>query len=221
VLPELGRVQDRYPDAGRWLHYGGILGYGALVDIALIALVVAIVSRRAWISLSALALAGRGYSQNTAARDRADALIAEGYTGYLSGHTHHPELHAHGDGFYANTGSCTSVVEAIDTIIGMPPVYLRTQQLSWLEISTGADPDQDQSSERTVPAVGCHAQLKSARVWLSGATRLERFLARSRNPHAGAPAAVAAWPGGPDYPSEARHLKHRHLRRVAKAADNC
>ena len=32
----------------------------------------------------------------------------------------------------------TSVVEAIDTIYGMPPVYLRTQQLSWLEISASA-----------------------------------------------------------------------------------
>jgi UDP-2,3-diacylglucosamine pyrophosphatase LpxH len=209
VLPELARVKTRYPDAGRWLHDGEILGYGALVDIALIALVVAVVSRRAWVSLSGLALAGRGYSQNTAARDRADALIAEGYAGYLSGHTHHPELHAHGAGFYGNTGSCTSVVEAIDTIVGLPPVYLRTQQLSWMEISTaGTGPGGDP----------CHAQLKSARVWLSGATRLERFLARARNPHATAPAAVARWPEGPDWPSDKRHLKHRHLRRARKTA---
>ena len=205
VLPGLTRVKDRFPDAGRWLHDGEILGYGALVDIALIALVVAIVSRRAWVSLSALALAGRGYSQNTAARDRADALIAEGYTGYLSGHTHHPELHAHGDGFYGNTGSCTSVVEAIDTIVGMPPVYLRTQQLCWLEITTGLP-------------LACHAQLKSARVELAGATRLERFLARARNPHAPAPAAVAAWPEGPDYPPDRLRLRDRRLRRASKAA---
>ena len=26
----------------------------------------------------------------------ADELISQGYTGYLSGHTHHPELPAHG-----------------------------------------------------------------------------------------------------------------------------
>ena len=202
VLPELTRVKDRYPGAGRWLHDGEILGYGALADFALIALVVAIVSRRAWVSLSGLALAGRGYSQNTAARDRADALIAEGYTGYLSGHTHHPELHKHGDGFYGNTGSCTSVVEAIDTIVGMPPVYLRTQQLCWLEITTGT---------------ACHAQLKSARVELAGATRFERFLARARNPHSAAPAAVAAWPEGPDYPADRLRLRDRRLRRPGKA----
>jgi UDP-2,3-diacylglucosamine pyrophosphatase LpxH len=224
VLPELGRVRDRYPDAGRWLHDGEILGYGALVDMAIIALVIAIVSRRAWTSISALALAGRGYSQNSAARERADALIAEGYTGYLSGHTHHPELHAHGDGFYGNTGSCTSVVEAIDTVYGMPPVYLRTQQLSWLEITTegtrlapAARQDQCQEAERVLAALPCHAQLKSARVELPGATRFERFLIRARNPHAKAPKAVASWPEGPDWPAESRHLKHGHLKKAKKA----
>src|SRR6202042_3193800 len=151
---------------------GEILGYGALVDIAIIAFIIAVVSRRAWLSLSGLALAGRGYSQNSAARERADALIAEGYTGYLSGHTHHPELHAHGDGFYGNTGSCTSVVEAIDTIYGMPPVYLRTQQLSWLEINAApalsSGGHDDECSERPVVSRPCHAQLKSARVELPG-----------------------------------------------------
>jgi hypothetical protein len=224
VLPELGRVRDRYPDAGRWLHDGEILGYGALVDMAIIALVIAIVSRRAWTSISALALAGRGYSQNSAARQRADALIAEGYTGYLSGHTHHPELHAHGAGFYGNTGSCTSVVEAIDTVYGMPPVYLRTQQLSWLEITTdgtrlapAARQDQCQEAERVLAALPCHAQLKSARVELPGATRFERFLIRARNPHAKAPKAVASWPEGPDWPAESRHLKHGHLKKAKKA----
>jgi UDP-2,3-diacylglucosamine pyrophosphatase LpxH len=231
VLPQVGRVGDRYPDAGRWLHDGEVLGIGALVDIAIIALVIAIVSRRAWTSLSALALAGRGYSQNSAARERADELIGQGYTGYLSGHTHHPELHAHGEGFYGNTGSCTSVVEAIDTIYGMPPVYLRTQQLSWLEISTVLAGEvltetdgQDQSSERVRLAPTCHAQLKSARVELPGATRFERFLAAARNPHSSAPRAVASWPEGPDWPVEHRHLKHRHLKKAKKAverATNC
>src|SRR6201994_2527899 len=160
VLPEVGRVRKSYPDSTQWLHDVGILGYGAVVDIAIIALVLGIVSRRAWINLSGLALAGRGYSQNSAARERADELISQGYTGYLSGHTHHPELHAHGPGFYGNTGSCTSVVEAIETCPGMPPVYLRTQQLSWLEITTGAGQD---TAGRPLPAA-CHAQLQSARV---------------------------------------------------------
>jgi UDP-2,3-diacylglucosamine pyrophosphatase LpxH len=226
VLPQVGRVGDRYPDAGRWLHDGEILGYGALVDIAIIATIIAIVSRRAWTSISALALSERGYGQNSAARERADELIGQGYTGYLSGHTHHPELHAHGDGFYGNTGSCTSVVEAIDTIYGMPPVFLRTQQLSWLEITAvpSVGEGQGQSSERVCVTRPCHAQLKSARVELPGATRFERFLAAARNPHSSAPKEVASWPEGPDWPVESRHLKHRHLKQAKKAvkrAANC
>jgi UDP-2,3-diacylglucosamine pyrophosphatase LpxH len=230
VLPQVSRVGNRYPDAGRLLHDGAVLGYGALVDIAIMVAIVVIVSRRAWTSISALALSERGYGQNTAARDRADELIAQGYVGYLSGHTHHPELHAHGTGFYGNTGSCTSVVEAIDTMYGMPPVYLRTQQLSWLEITAGPAPspepaersaaagqvqEQDES-ERSRPPLPCHAQLKSARVELHGATRFERFLARARNPHTAAARAIAAWPAGPDWPADKRHLKHRHLRKASK-----
>jgi UDP-2,3-diacylglucosamine pyrophosphatase LpxH len=211
VLPWIGRIGSRYLDAGRWLHDGEVLGVGALVDIAILALVVGIVARRTWLNLSGLALAGRGYSQNSAARERADALIAEGYVGYLSGHTHHPELHAHGRGFYGNTGSCTSVVEAIETIFGLPPVYLRTQQLSWLELRPGsaAEPGSD-------PMTGCHAQLKSARVELPGATRFERFLARARNPHATAPQAIASWPEGPDWPNETHQRAFKKVTRPCR-----
>jgi UDP-2,3-diacylglucosamine pyrophosphatase LpxH len=208
VLPEIGRVGDRFKTTGRWLHDLEILGYGALLDIAIIALVLVLVSRHAWTTISRLALSGRGYDQNSAARERADELIGQGYTAYLSGHTHHPELHAHGEGFYGNTGSCTSVVEAIDTVYGAPPVYLRAQQISWLEIcckpAEGADGG----------APGCLVQLKSARVELPGATRLERFMSHARNPHSTAPAIVAAWPTGPDWPND--HTSLRDLKRLKK-----
>ncbi|HEX9042943.1 MAG TPA: metallophosphoesterase [Trebonia sp.] len=219
VLPELGRVGSRFPDTGRWLRDGEILGYGAAVDIVLLTLVIAVLLRRAWTSISALALSQRGYGQNSAARERADELIAQGYTGYLSGHTHHPELRAHGDGFYGNTGSCTSVVEAIDTVYGMPPVYLRTQQLSWLEVTATPPPaakqqGDDEAAQRAWANLTWHATLKSARVELPGATRFERFLVRSRNPHATAPKVVASWPEGPYWPEDGRHLKHRHLKRA-------
>ena len=156
-------------------------------------------------------------------RSRADELIAQGYTGYLSGHTHHPELRAHGDGFYGNTGSCTSVVEAIETVYGMPPVYLRTQQLSWLEVTatppfTIAEQGQDEAALRARATLTWHATLKSARVELPGATRFERFLVRSRNPHSTAPKVVAMWPEGPYWPADRRHLKHRHVRHNLKHA---
>src|ERR1700722_14448315 len=137
VLPELGRLKDRYPDTGRWLHNGEILGYGAAVDVVLLALVIAVLLRRAWTSISALALSQRGYGQNSAARERADELIAQGYTGYLSGHTHHPELRAHGDGFYGNTGSWTSVVEAIDTVYVMPPGWCASSSSATMSQQNG------------------------------------------------------------------------------------
>jgi hypothetical protein len=47
---------------------------------------------------------------------------------------------------------------------------------------------------------GRQASLVSARVELPGATRLERFVARGRNPHSGTPACVGSWPAGPDWP---------------------
>jgi UDP-2,3-diacylglucosamine pyrophosphatase LpxH len=199
-------IRQRYPDTSRWLHDGEVLGYGAVVDLCLLALVVGIVIRRAWTSISALALAGRGYSQNHGARQRAADLVADGHLGFISGHTHHPELRHTGGGFYANTGSCTSVVEAIETVRGIPPAYIRAQQVSWLELETGGG--------------SCVAKLKSARVLLPGATKLERLAVSGRNPHASAPCAVASWPGGGDWPSDAKVRTHsRGARRAARCLE--
>jgi UDP-2,3-diacylglucosamine pyrophosphatase LpxH len=202
VLPGLGYIRDRYPDTSSVLRDAEILAYGALVDIALLTLALSIVSRRAWTSISALALTERGYGQNSAARERAIELLRDGYSGYISGHTHHPEVRSQGDGFYANSGSCTSVVEAIDTMRGMPPVYLRTQQLSWLELTAGGN-------EAPVTV-----ELKSARVALPGSTRVERMMSAARNPHASEPCAVANWPAGSDWPADRGHARdRRHLRK--------
>jgi UDP-2,3-diacylglucosamine pyrophosphatase LpxH len=181
-IPEFTAFRSRYPDTDVWVHRAEILGYGAVADLIVLAALVAIMVRRAWLSISALALDERGYGQNRAARQRATDLIADGYHGFISGHTHHPELAAIGSGFYANSGSCTSVVEAIGGKLGLPPAYLRNQQICWVEIAAG------------------QAGLVSARVELPGATRLERFAARGRNPHADIPVRVASWPAGPDWP---------------------
>ena len=140
---------------------------------------VAILARRAWLSISALALDERGYGQNHAARQRAADLVADGYHGFISGHTHHPELAATADGFYANSGSCTSVVEGIGGRFGLPPAYVRNQQICWVELAAGK------------------AELVSARVELPGATKMERFVARGRNPHSDTPVRVASWPTAP------------------------
>jgi UDP-2,3-diacylglucosamine pyrophosphatase LpxH len=178
----ISAVTSRYPDTDPWVHWAAIIGYGAIADLVVIAAVVAILARRAWVSISALALDRRGYQQNGAARQRAADLVADGYHGLISAHTHHPELAAFGAGFFANSGSCTSVVEAIGGRLGLPPAYVRYQQLCWVEIT----------EDRT--------RLMSARVELPGATKMERFVAHGRNPHSDTPEQVACWPAGPDWP---------------------
>ena len=181
-IPEFTALRTRYPDTKVWMHRTVILGYGAAVDLIVIAAIVGILVRRAWLSISALALDDRGYGQNSAARQRAVDLVADGYYGFISGHTHHPELAATGCGFYANSGSCTSVVEGVGGRFGLPPAYVRNQQICWLEIAEG------------------QADLVSARIEMPGATRLERFAAQGRNPHSDTPVRVASWPAGPDWP---------------------
>jgi UDP-2,3-diacylglucosamine pyrophosphatase LpxH len=181
-IPEFAAFRSRYPDTDVWVRRGEILGYGALADLVVIAALVAILARRAWVSISALALDKRGYGQNQAARQRAADLVADGYHGFISGHTHHPELSASAGGFYANSGSCTSVVEAIGGKFGLPPAYVRNQQVCWVEVTGG------------------RAGLFMARVELPGATRMERFVAHGRNPHSDTPVRVASWPSGPDWP---------------------
>jgi UDP-2,3-diacylglucosamine pyrophosphatase LpxH len=181
-IPEFTAFRSRYPDTDVWVHRAEILGYGAVADLLVLAAVIGILARRAWLSISALALDERGYGQNHAARQRAVDLVADGYYGFISGHTHHPELAATANGFYANSGSCTSVVEGIGGRYGLPPAYVRNQQICWVELT------------------GTQVDLVSARVELPGASRMERFVAHGRNPHADTPVRVATWPSGPDWP---------------------
>ena len=136
-VPVITTIRTRYPDTDIWVHRGEILGYGAIADLVMLAVVVVILARRAWLSISALALDERGYGQNHAARQRAADLVADGYHGFISGHTHHPELAAIAAGFYANSGSCTSVVEGIGGRFGLPPAYVRNQQVCWVELDGG------------------------------------------------------------------------------------
>jgi UDP-2,3-diacylglucosamine pyrophosphatase LpxH len=195
-VSEILSLPTKYPDTTRWVHGAEILGYGAVADLIVVAAIIAIVSRRAWTSISALALAERGYGQNHAARQRAADLTGEGYRGFLSGHTHHPELSPCGAGFYGNTGSCTTVVEGTATRLTMPSAYLRAQQICWLELTSQA------AGLGAEPGAGLGAELRVARVDLPGATRLERFAARGRHRFSASPAVVGSWPG-PAWPAAA------------------
>ena len=75
---------------------------------------------------------------NDAPRRMARRLVGEGYVGYITGHTHQPELVDLGDGFYANTGGGGSVVERRRGRLGFPPAFAVSRRLSWVEIEAGA-----------------------------------------------------------------------------------
>jgi UDP-2,3-diacylglucosamine pyrophosphatase LpxH len=105
----------------------------AVVLIGLVTAGVAILAgRRAWKGATIGVVDKRGKSQNDNARGAAEQLVRTGYRGMVSGHTHHPELTSFGDGFYANTGSGTKVVEQLDARFDMPHVFEARLQLSWV-----------------------------------------------------------------------------------------
>jgi UDP-2,3-diacylglucosamine pyrophosphatase LpxH len=108
----------------------------AVVVLALVtAMVVIIAGRHAWKSATETgAVAKRGKAQNDNARTAAEGFLQRGYRGMVSGHTHHPELTNFDDGFYANSGSGTRVVEQIPAYMDLPHVYEARLQLSWVEL---------------------------------------------------------------------------------------
>jgi UDP-2,3-diacylglucosamine pyrophosphatase LpxH len=105
----------------------------AVVLLALVtAGVVVLAGRHAWKGATIGVVDKRGKSQNDNARAAAQQLVQSGYRGMVSGHTHHPELTSFGNGFYANTGSGTKVVEELDARLDLPHVFEARLQLSWV-----------------------------------------------------------------------------------------
>ncbi|MDH5289077.1 MAG: hypothetical protein OEY41_03660, partial [Acidimicrobiia bacterium] len=97
---------------------------------------------------------------NAAARRRAVTLAASGYRGLITGHTHLAELVDLGvapcgpEGaprtrsglatpgarvFYANAGCGAMVVRPVPARSGLPPVFQRLNQVSWLELGAGPE----------------------------------------------------------------------------------
>ncbi len=183
-VPLLLLVTNRLPEDVRdWLRRSAFIGGALLVDVLVIVVLVVVLIRRSWQALRSLDLSDRGWGQNRAAREEAVQLAAAGYAGLICGHSHRPEISAlpEGDGFFANSGSGTPVVEAAPARFGMPPVYLRYLQVSWLELRCGDDLAVDLSIAETA---------------LPGATRLERVLAKRHPEYHPEPVKVASWPGG-------------------------
>ena len=111
-----------------------------IVAIAVVAAVVGVATMlRVNRALADASISDRGdvASANAAARAEAARLVAAGYAGLVTGHTHEPEISPVGTGFYANTGCGTEVVRTRKARFGLPRPFLAVRRLSMVELTAG------------------------------------------------------------------------------------
>jgi lysylphosphatidylglycerol synthetase-like protein (DUF2156 family) len=181
----------------------------ALVVLGVLALVLGLLSRRMWSIMGGGAVdeirAQAG--ANDAARDAARRLVGQGYAGLITAATFQSELTHLGVGFYANVGATSEVVEEHRGRLGLPPVFLHTQRVSWVELETGAE---------------LHARLLLAGSDLRSPSVLERMVTRGHRVSGLSPALVASYPKGESWPPapdlRQAHRRTRRVRRWASAA---
>jgi len=138
--------------------------------------------RRAWKTASSAVAAERGRTQNDNTRAAAQKFVDRGYAGMICGHTHHPELCELEGGFYANTGSCTKVVDRVDARFQLPHVFVPRIQVSYLELEAGD---------------GWTVRLTEGRRDVPGSTLAEKRVEKRRARFAPGPSVVGVYPGGP------------------------
>jgi len=152
----------------------------AVVALAVVtALVLVLAGRHAWKGAAFTVTSKRGKNQNDNARAAAQQLVGAGYRGMVSGHTHHPELSSLGTGFYANTGSGTKIVEAVDARFDLPHVFEAKLQLSYVLLH---------ATDR-----GWKVGLVIGHRPIAG-TRVERLVTPAREKHPNNPEVVASYP---------------------------
>jgi lysylphosphatidylglycerol synthetase-like protein (DUF2156 family) len=204
--------------AGRTLRHVHEAGWGsrlsvaalfAIVVFAVLALALGLLSRRVWSvlgggALNAVRIEG---AANDTARGAARELVAAGHTGLITAATFQPELTSLGIGFYANVGATAEVVEEQAGRLGLPPVFIHRQRLSWVELETGAD---------------LHVRLLYAETDLRSRSLLERLVSIRHMVRSLHPTVVASYPKGESWPpaSDLRqaHRRTRRVRRLASAA---
>ncbi len=181
----------------------------AALGTAIMAVVLWILSRRVWSALGggALEAAHSAAAANDIARDGARRLVGQGYAGLVTASTFEPELTHLGTGFYANVGASTVVTEEHRGRFGLPPVFVATERVSWIELETGAE---------------LHVRLMLGQRDLPSPSRLETLATRGRTPGALRPRLVASHPTGESWPPapdlSAAHRRTRRVRRWGAAA---
>ncbi len=176
----------------------------AVVVLVVLAVVLGLLSRRMWSILGGGALdeVRTEAAANDTARDDARRLMARGYAGLITAATFRSELTNLGTGFYANVGATAEVVAEHRGRLGLPPVFLHSQWVSWVEIESGAE---------------LHVRLLLAHNELPSPSRLERVVTRGRIGGSLHPSLVASYPVGDSWPP-ATDLRqaHRRTRRVRR-----
>ncbi|MGO8874345.1 MAG: bifunctional lysylphosphatidylglycerol flippase/synthetase MprF [Acidimicrobiales bacterium] len=212
-IPELALFGGRLHDIARPLRDVALTLALELIGVAIL---LAVVNHRVWAGPGSALLGPPGDRANDSARDAARKLVASGYDGLVTGHTLRAELVSIGSGFFANTGACAELVEERRGAFGMPPVFVRDEQISFVEIDAGTDPV---GGEETEGAAGAGGELR-ARLWLSRQQRaaggfVERLAAGRRRPPIEL-AVVACFPGDAAWP----HLDDptRHRKRIRRTA---
>lgn len=180
----------------------GVLGL--VVDLVAVCTLTVLVARRVYRSLTPDRLGARVTHVNEPPRAAAESLCAQGFAGFITGHTHHPELTPLRQGFYANSGCGALAVEARRTRLKMPPVFDGVLRRSWVELVAGRD---------------VQANLVVAESAVAGATRLERLAVRTRPERPEVPTVVSSSPGGAGWPIDLSTLGHttttKRVRRMA------
>jgi lysylphosphatidylglycerol synthetase-like protein (DUF2156 family) len=217
LVPVLAAVTLRLP--GLVLSHATGLAHGAstrvvflvvatAVELVLLGALAVASVRRTWRALASLSLGEAGREPNRAGRDLARRLVTEGEAGVITGHTCRPELTDLGNGFYANAGCAGEVVSEVPARpggLGLPPVFMASRQVSWVEVEAGSE---------------LHVRLFHARQAVGGESLVERLVLERRQETAAAkelrPQLVASFPHGVSWPTQPSGLlRKRRIRRLA------
>lgn len=190
----IGARLAQWPD--RFLFLGGLV----VADLVLVVAAMGLAAYAVWEAVAHAALDPRR-GRNDAPRADALARIHDGYAGMITGHTHSAEVCPLGNGFYANAGCCSEVVEETRARLGPLPVFRAVRQASWVEMEAGAD---------------LHVRLVRGRQPMPAGSAMERMFVR-REASSPRPTVVGSVPEGSPWPPPTDRVGHQ--RRVrARAA---
>src|SRR5690606_25931225 len=103
-----------------WLVGLGAAAVGVSVIVALVVLITMLRVNSAIVAAAGAEGPSEVEGHNSLQRERAGALVNEGYAGLVTGHTHEPELSIVGGGFYANSGCGVESVGPVPAHLGLP-----------------------------------------------------------------------------------------------------